>query len=75
MGVIADRRLWWNADKSRVVEDGSQEAAFLACAPGDELNDDEARALGLKARGKPADKQADPSANKSGSGVTINKRS
>lgn len=35
---ITDRRLWLNADKSRVVEDGDPEAAFLLASKGKELD-------------------------------------
>lgn len=34
-GIVADRRLWLNADRSKVVEDGAEDAAFLLAAPGD----------------------------------------
>lgn len=36
--VKLDRRLWLTADRSRLVEDGDPEAAFLWAAPGDEVD-------------------------------------
>ena len=44
--MIADRRLYLTADKSRLVEEGSPEAAFLYCTPGHEVNEEELRRLG-----------------------------
>jgi hypothetical protein len=35
--VKADTRLWWTSDRSRLVEDGSDEAAFLAYRQGEEV--------------------------------------
>lgn len=54
--MIADRRLWLDATRERVVEDGDPEAAFLLCSPGDELADELVERYGLKERRKPADK-------------------
>lgn len=45
--IVADRRLWLTADRSRVVEDGDPSAAFLLAAPGTEIPVDEAARLGL----------------------------
>ena len=45
--IVADRRLWLTADRSRVVEDGDPAAAFLLAAPGAEIPADDARRLGL----------------------------
>lgn len=36
---IADRRLWFTADKSELVEEGDPRAAFLAAIPGREVPD------------------------------------
>lgn len=64
----ADRTLWLTADRERVVEDGSDEAAFLFTVEGDEISVGEAERYGLlgggKAAAKPADKQASAPANK-----------
>jgi hypothetical protein len=64
-----DRRLWLTADREHVVEDGDPEAAFLLGGPGDEVDDDEAKRLGIKPRkskqaDRPEDKQATRSADK-----------
>ena len=65
-----DRKLWLTEDRSRVVEDGDPEAAFLLGTAGKEIPDDEAERLGLTSRpaAKKAeateDKQADAPANK-----------
>jgi hypothetical protein len=64
MPYTADRRLFLNADKSAVVEEGDASAAFLLAAPGDELTDDEAKQYGLKSKGKAEDKQAAPAEDK-----------
>lgn len=39
--MIADRRLYLTADKTRLVEEGSPEAAFLYCTPGQTLEEAE----------------------------------
>lgn len=57
-----DRKLWLTADRDKVVEDGSPQAAFLLGSEGTEVPDDEAERLGLSA--KPAEKQSAPAANK-----------
>lgn len=78
--VVADKRLWLTADRERAVPEGSAEAAFLFCSPGDEVSDEDAKQYGLKAKGKPADKEAEAPANKQAppaankSGVTVQKR-
>lgn len=57
--MIADRRLWLDAARERVVEDGDPEAAFLLAAPGDELPADVVERYGLreaKEKRKPEDK-------------------
>lgn len=33
----ADTRLWWTFDRSRLVADGDEQAAFLAYRPGEEV--------------------------------------
>ena len=77
---IADRRLWLTADREGVVEDGDPRAAFLLASEGTEVPDEDVKRYGLKAKGKPAnkeasptaDKEAAPAANKSGVTVTRN---
>lgn len=49
--VIVDRRLWLTADRSRAVEDGDPEAAFLLCAPGKAYLRAELERLGIKIKG------------------------
>lgn len=61
----ADRKLWLTADREQVVEDGDPDAAFLFASPGDEVSDEDAKRYGVKAKAKPADKQASAPANKS----------
>ena len=67
----ADRRLWLNAEKDAVVEDGDPEAAFLYVTEGQLVPRPEAEELGAvepepaKKADKPADKQADKPADKS----------
>lgn len=43
--VRVDRRLWLTADRTRLVEDGDPEAAFLWAAPGDEVDQRELERL------------------------------
>jgi len=45
--VIVDRRWCWTADRTRLVSETSTDAAWLAYIPGDEVNEDEARKVGL----------------------------
>jgi hypothetical protein len=42
-----DERLWYTADKERVVQEGDVDAASLFCVPGDEVPKAEAQRLGL----------------------------
>lgn len=62
--MILDRTLWLTADKDKVVEDGSPEAAFLLGNEGTEIPDAEAERLGVKAKSAPANKQRTASSNK-----------
>ena len=55
---IADRRLWQTADRSRLVEDGDPEAAFLFCTPGDEVAEEEAKRYGLTKAAPPLEDKA-----------------
>ena len=70
-----DSHKWWTADRSRLVESGDTEAAFLAFTAGMEISEDEARSAGLlpsaKALGKPQDKALAKPADKAG--LTINR--
>jgi hypothetical protein len=59
-----DRKLWLTADKSKVVEDGDPDAAFLLGTPGTVVPDDEAERLGLTGKPKAAEKQTAAPANK-----------
>jgi hypothetical protein len=61
--------LWLNADKSKIVEEGSVESAYLLVADGGQLSDEDAAKykLGTKAKKDVADNKAKPAAeNKSG---------
>lgn len=50
--VRMDERLWYTADKERVVPEGDPEAAFLFCTPGKEVPLAEAQRLGLATKSK-----------------------
>ena len=62
--MIADRRLYLTADKERLVEEGSADAAFLFATPGKEISDEDAERYGLTAKPKAETKQADPPEDK-----------
>ena len=47
VGLLADRRLYLTRDESRVVEEGSPEAAFLFATPGTIVPAADADRLGL----------------------------
>jgi hypothetical protein len=47
VGIIADRRLYVTADRSRLVEDGDGAAAFLLAPPGTEIDPTDVKRLGL----------------------------
>lgn len=49
--VVSDRRLWLDAKKERVVEDGDPDAAFLLVGEGSNFPAAEAEGLGLTIRG------------------------
>lgn len=51
VSILADRRLWLTADKSRVVEDGDPAAAFLLAAPGTEIAPDDVKRFELRVEG------------------------
>ena len=44
--MVADRRLYLTADKTRLVEEGDPRGAFLYCSPGLEVDEEELRRLG-----------------------------
>lgn len=84
MVYVSDKRLHVNADKSKIVDENSEDAAYLLVAAGGELSDEEAAKYGLaksqskaeqsKAEHAPAEDKADHGpANKTGSGLTITK--
>jgi hypothetical protein len=49
----ADRRLYLNADRSRVVEDGDPEAAYLLAAEGTDISNEDVRRYGLDKKQAP----------------------
>lgn len=49
MTEVATQRLWYDADKTKLVPDGSSEARFLAVAPGDEIPEGFKAPAGAKA--------------------------
>ena len=65
----SDRRIYLNADKSKVVEGDSPEAAHLFAVEGDDVSDEDAKRYGLKfdtKAQKPAENKAEqPDADKS----------
>lgn len=61
----APAKLWLTADRERVVEDGSPEAAHLFLAEGHQIPEEMAKQYGLvKAKAAPKDKAADKPADK-----------
>ncbi len=79
MVYTSDKRLYVNADRSKIVSEDSPDAAYLLVAEGGELPDDEAAKYKLgqqeksaKAEHAPAENKAEP-APKSGSGLTVNR--
>jgi len=49
-GIVADRKLWLDASRDRVVEHGSAESAFLLANEGSLIPASEARRLGLSVK-------------------------
>ena len=47
-GIIADRRLWTDAEKKRMLEEGSPNAAFLLAAEGDEIPAETVKSMDLE---------------------------
>ena len=73
----AKQRLWWNADRSKLLSEGHKDAAILYAAPGDEIPESAAKKYRLEdgylkggAAAKKAaegeDKQADKGGDKQG---------
>lgn len=62
-------RLYWTADRTRLVRHGDVEAAFLAWPAGEEIPDEEARRCGLLAGHEQKQRKAAP-ANKVGARPT-----
>lgn len=61
----SDRTLYLTADKSEVVEEGDERAAFLLVREGSQIDDTEAKQYGLKSRTKAEDKSATADEDKS----------
>lgn len=74
MAYTADKALYLNKDRSKVVEAGSEDAAFLLAAEGQTVPDAEAKRLGLgenkKVEGAPENKGLAPSSASPVAGAT-----
>lgn len=67
--MFAKARLYHNADKSKLVHEGNEEAAFLYATPGDEIPESAAEMYGLVNGDLPKPKAAKSGdGNKAGSG-------
>jgi hypothetical protein len=55
MPLVTDRRLYLNADKTQVVEEGDERATHLLAARGDEVSDEDVKRYGLTLQEKPAE--------------------
>lgn len=66
--MIADRRLWLTADRSRVVEEGSPDAAILYATPGTVIPGEAVKRFKIKAlkKAKVEDKAVKPDQDKGG---------
>lgn len=63
--VVVGEKLWLTADGQRLVADGDPEAAVLFATPGKRVSREDAERYGLvKAKGKPATKDAAPAEDK-----------
>lgn len=72
--VIADRRLWLTADRQRVVEEGSSDAAILYATPGTVILGEAVKRFKIKALKKVEDKAVKPDEDKGGDskgGLTV----
>lgn len=59
--VRADKRYYLNADRSRVVDEHSPDAAYLLAAEGDDITNEDVKRYGLGAR-KQAEEKPEPEA-------------
>lgn len=81
MAYTSDKRLHVNADRSKIVPENSEDAAYLLVAEGGELSDEEAAKYGLGKKNEtkaelaaPENKaESMPTRNEQGSGLTINR--
>lgn len=72
--MIADRRLWLTADRQRVVEEGSTDAAILYATPGTVILGEAVERFKIKALKKSEDKAVKPDEDKGGKpkgGLTV----
>lgn len=60
--AVARERLYFNADKTKLLKEGDEDARILACAPGDEIP--EVDKAVVKQVDAAANKQAAKAANK-----------
>lgn len=68
-------RLYLNADKTKVVKEGSPDAAFLYATPGKEIPAEEAERYGLTSSRKAAEKSEDKKAAAPANKARTRKRS
>lgn len=61
--ATTDKRLWYTADRERLVEDGDEAAAILAYRAGEEVSPADEGKL-TPAETSSSEKQAKPAANK-----------
>lgn len=61
---VSPARLWLNADRDKVVEDGHPDAAFLFLREGEEIPAEEAAKFGLKTGDSGSDKKGSKPADK-----------
>jgi hypothetical protein len=67
MPFPSEKRLYLNADRTKVVAEDSPEASFLLVGEGGEVSDEDAKTYGLKAAEAPETKQVKaPPENKGG---------
>ncbi len=62
-GFVSDKRIYLNADRSAVVGEDSDQAAFLLAGEGAEVSEEDAKKYGLKgAKHEAADAEEKPKA-------------
>lgn len=61
MPYRSEKRLYLTADRTRVVEEGDSDAAYLLVSEGGEISDQEAKQYGLTGKAKAEPKDADAS--------------